>query len=142
MADDEPPHRRRLDPEQVRKRDAEIMRLTDLDVPYRQIAVLLDCAEGTVQNVQRRELKKREKAMKKEQKQREQQQREQQQHELDDELDDLDDELDDITGSAIDKMTEQQLIDLERTAIMADLAADPTDALALYRLRHLPPVRL
>jgi DNA-binding NarL/FixJ family response regulator len=45
--------------------------------------------------------------------------------------------LDAITARCVD-LTDDELIELERAVNAADLAADPDDELALYRVRHLP----
>lgn len=58
----DPTSRRRWDPEDQRKRDDEIMRLlASGDFSQRDIAKKMDCTLGTVQNVKRREEKKRQK---------------------------------------------------------------------------------
>jgi hypothetical protein len=95
--------------------DAEIARLRSqgVPVPYRAIAKQYGVSVGAVQKAEARAQKR--------------------QAELDDEIDELD-ELAGITGVNLDPSPDEYRAELE-----AELAADPGNELARYRLRHVPP---
>jgi hypothetical protein len=40
---------------------------------------------------------------------------------------------------AFSRLTPEELVELDRQEVLAALAANPSNPLALYRLRHLPP---
>ena len=114
----DPNDRCRVDGDTQLKRDARVAELRAAQVPFRVIAARLGISLGSVQKALRRW-----------------QERQARLAELaaDDDGDD-----DDVLGVPFSRLTDAELARLERVEIERDLAEDPDNALAKYRLRHLP----
>jgi DNA-binding CsgD family transcriptional regulator len=115
----DPNDRRRVDGDTQLKRDAEVARLRDAHVPFREIGRRLGMSLGSVQKALRRY-----------------QMRQAQLAELERGLEDEggdEDEFGPFSG-----LRDEELTRLNLAEVLKDLAADPTNELALHRLRYIP----
>jgi hypothetical protein len=106
----DPNDRRRVDGDMQLKRDAQVAALREAHVPFRVIAKRLGMSLGSVQKALRRWQRR--------------------QAELE--------ELAEEEPGPWDGLSSEQLHRLELAECLKELAADPADELALYRLRHIP----
>jgi hypothetical protein len=106
------PYRRRVDGDTQLKRDAQVAALREQHVPFRAIASRLEMSLGSVQKALRRWQQRQ--AVLEELKEQEQE------------------------PGPWEALSPQQLHELELAECLKELAADPGDELALYRLRHIP----
>jgi cyanate lyase len=111
----DPTVRRWADRDTMLKRDAEVARSRALDVAFREIGRRLGMSLGSVQKALRRY--------------------QQRQAELAARVDADDDDDEDTPFS---RLTPEELVRLELAGCLEDLAADPGNPLALYRLSPIP----
>ncbi len=114
------PDRRRLDPEQAHKLTQQIIRRHAHGESIREISRATGMPRTSVHRIVQ------------EQKRAQAEADAEQEQELQAELDDLD------KGLPYDILSTEQQMQRELSEILADLATDPNDALAKYRLRHIP----
>jgi IS30 family transposase len=108
--------RRWADRDTMLKRDAEVARLRELDVPFREIGRRLGMSLGSVQKALRR-YRKRE-------------------AELAAKLESADD-AEELDGPFA-KLTAEEQVRVELAGVLADLRDDPGNELAKFRLSHIP----
>jgi hypothetical protein len=104
------PYRRRVDGDTQLKRDSQVAALREAHVPFRVIAKRLGMSLGSVQKALRRWQRR--------------------QAELE--------ELKELEPGPWSALSPEQLYELELAECLKELAVDPTDELARYRLRHIP----
>jgi IS30 family transposase len=108
--------RRWVDRDTMLKRDAEVARLREADVPFREIGRRLGMSLGSVQKALRRYQKREAELAAK--------------LESDDDAEELD--------GPFAKLTEDEQVRVELAGVLADLRADLGNELANFRLAHIP----